>query len=145
MKVSNKGIELIKKYEGLKLSAYKCPAGILTIGYGHTNTVKPGMSINKEMAEILLKEDLIAAENTIKKFVKVVLTQNQFDALASFIYNVGSGNFTRSTLLKRLNDGKYLEAADELLKWTKARQLGGMKELPGLVRRRKEERKLFLT
>ena len=145
MKVSNKGIELIKKYEGLILSPYKCPAGILTIGYGHTSTVKAGMCINKEMAEILLKEDLKTVEKTIKKYVGPALTQNQFDALASFIYNVGSGNFTRSTLLKRLNDEKYNEAADELLRWTKARQPGGMKELPGLVKRRKEERKLFLT
>ena len=145
MKTSQRGIELIKKYEGLSLTAYKCPAGVLTIGYGHTKTVKPGMSINKEMAELLLKEDLIPVENAIRRHVKVQLNQNQFDALASFIYNCGERNFANSTLLKRLNEGKYQEVADEFMRWTKARQPGGMKELPGLVKRREEERELFIA
>ncbi|MFZ5986922.1 MAG: lysozyme [Bacillota bacterium] len=143
MKASQKAIDLIKKYEGLKLTAYKCPAGVLTIGYGHTKTTKPGMTINKEMAELLLKQDLKDFEKAINELVKVPLTQNQFDALTSFIFNVGVGKFKNSTLLKELNEGNYKEAANEFLKWTKARQAGGLIELPGLVKRRKDEKKLF--
>jgi len=146
MKVSNKGIELIKKYEGLRLDAYRCPAGKLTIGYGHTgDDVKPGMTINKEMAELLLKQDLTVFEKAINELVKIKLTQNQFDALLSLVYNIGIGNFKKSTLLKLLNENKILEAGEEFMKWTKARQPGGLKELPGLVKRRAEEKTLFLT
>ncbi|WP_337871619.1 lysozyme [Ignavibacterium sp.] len=143
--VSKAGIDLIKKYEGLRLTAYKDPAGILTIGYGHTKTVKPGMSINKEMAELLLKIDLIDAENIVRDYVDIELTQTQFDALVSFVFNVGAGKFIKSTLLRLLNDGKILEAGEEFMKWTKARTPGGMKELPGLVKRRAEEKALFLA
>lgn len=143
---SKKGIDLIKKYEGLKLTAYRCPAGLLTIGYGHTgDDVKPGMTINKEFAEILLKEDLKVFEKAINDLVKVELTQNQFDALISFIYNVGTGNFKKSILLRLINEKKFNEVSNEFMKWTKARQPGGFKELPGLVKRRTEEKKLFLT
>lgn len=144
MKTSKRGIELIKKYEALKLTAYRCPAGLLTIGYGHTKTVKPGMTINREMAEILLEQDLTDVENAIKRLVKVSLTQNQFDALASFIFNVGEAKFSKSTLLKYINENKILQAGEEFMKWTKARQSGGLKELPGLVKRRAEEKVLFL-
>lgn len=144
-RISPAGLNLIKKYEGLKLTAYKCPAGILTIGYGHTKTVKPGMTINKEMAELLLREDLIWVESAIKRHVTVQLNQNQFDALSSFIYNVGERAFANSTLLKLLNQGKILEAGEEFMRWTKARQPGGLKELPGLVKRRAEEKVLFLS
>lgn len=144
MRASEKAIELIKKYEGLRLRVYRCPSGLLTIGYGHTRTAVPGLAINKEMAEILLEEDLRECEKVINDLVKVPLTQNQYDALVSFVFNVGRGNFERSTLLKKLNEGGYVAASDEFLKWTKGRQRGGVKELPGLVRRRKEERELFL-
>lgn len=142
--ISKNGLELIKKYEGLRLNAYKDPAGILTIGYGHTKTVKPGMTINKEMAELLLKIDVIDAENAVRDLVDIELSQNQFDALVSFVFNIGRRNFERSTLLKRLNENKILEAGEEFMKWTKARQPGGFKELPGLVKRRAEEKSLFL-
>ena len=146
MITGEKGIELIKKYEGLRLEAYRCPAGKLTIGYGHTgNDVVPGMQINKEMAELLLKNDLKIYEKVINELVKVQLTQNQFDALISFIYNVGIGNFKKSTLLKLINQNKMKEAAEEFLKWNKVSQPGGLKELPGLTKRRAEEKKLFLT
>lgn len=141
---SKNGLELIKKYEGLRLDAYKDTAGILTIGYGHTKTVKPGMIINKEMAELLLKIDVMDAENAVRDLVNIELNQNQFDALVSFVFNIGRGNFKRSTLLKRLNENKILEAGEEFMKWTKARQPGGLKELPGLVKRRAEEKTLFL-
>lgn len=143
--ISKNGLELIKKYEGLRLSAYKDPAGILTIGYGHTKTVKPGMVINEEMANLLLKIDLMDAENAVRNLVDVELTQNQFDALVSFVFNVGTTKFKNSTLLKKLNEGKILEAGEEFMKWTKARQPGGLKELPGLVKRRAEEKVLFLS
>lgn len=143
--ISKTGIELIKKYEGLRLTAYKDPAGILTIGYGHTKTVEPGMSINKEMAELLLKIDLIDAEKIVRNYVNVELTQNQYDALVSFVFNVGADKFKKSTLLKLLNDNKILEAGEEFMKWTKVRAAGGMKELPGLVKRRAEEKALFLN
>lgn len=144
MRVSERGKELIRKYEGLKLTAYKCPAGILTIGYGHTKTVRPEMSINREMAELLLDEDLKDVERIIKANVKVELNQNQFDSLASFVFNVGAGNFLKSSLLKKINEGKFEEAGNEFLKWTKARTNGGMKELPGLKKRREEEKKIFI-
>lgn len=143
--ISKKGLDLIKKYEGLRLEAYKDSAGILTIGYGHTKTVKPGMVINQDMANLLLKTDVMDAETAVRDLVNIELTQNQFDALVSFVFNVGRRNFERSTLLKKLNDGKILEAGEEFMKWTKARQPGGLKELPGLVKRRAEEKVLFLS
>ena len=139
MKTRNK--EIIKQSEGLRLEAYLCPAGVLTIGYGHTGSdVKEGSRVSREEAENLLTRDLERFEKDILKMVKVELTQNQFDALVSFTYNVGSGALKGSTLLKKLNVGSYMEAADEFLKWTKA----GGKELPGLVKRRRTERALFL-
>ncbi len=141
---SKNGLELIKKYEGLRLDAYKDPAGVLTIGYGHTKIVKPGMTINKEMAELLLKIDVMDAESAVRDLVNIELNQNQFDALVSFTFNIGRRNLERSTLLKLLNAGKILEAGEEFMKWTKARQPGGLKELPGLVKRRAEEKTLFL-
>ena len=140
MKTSKKGIELIKKYEGLKLKAYKCPAGVWTIGYGHTKNVKQGDTITEKQAEILLIYDLNDFENCIKKNVRIPLSQNQFDALVSFCFNVGCGNFLKSTLLKKLNEGKIAEAAKEFLKWNKA----DGKELAGLTKRRQEEMELFL-
>ena len=140
MKTSKKGIELIKKYEGLKLKAYKCPAGVWTIGYGHTKNVKQGDTITEKQAEILLIYDLNDFENCIKKNVRIPLSQNQFDALVSLCFNIGCGNFLKSTLLKKLNEGKIAEAAKEFLKWNKA----DGKELAGLTKRRQEEMELFL-
>ena len=101
MKTSNNGIELIKRHEGLRLNAYKCTSGKLTIGYGHTKGVKIGQTITKEEAERLLREDLIVAENEINRH-NLNLNQNQFDALVSFVFNVGIGNFQTSTLLKKI-------------------------------------------
>lgn len=139
MKTRNK--EIIKQSEGLRLEAYLCPADVWTIGYGHTGKdVVEGMKITGGEAEKLLEGDLEKFEKDILKMVKVGLTQNQFDALVSFTYNVGGGALKTSTLLKKLNAGDYMGAADEFLKWTKA----GGKELPGLVKRRRTERALFL-
>ena len=135
-------VELIKESEGLRLTAYlPTPNDVWTIGYGHTKTAKPGMHITKAGAEELLKHDLAWVEEALKKHVKVPLTQNQYDALASFVYNLGASNFKRSTLLKLLNKGDYQGAADQLLRWDK--QKG--KVLRGLTIRRNHERNLFLT
>lgn len=142
MDVSEKGINLIKKYEGCRLTAYKCPAGILTIGYGHTGSdVHVGMTITQEKADALLKIDLMIHCNNVEKLVKVPLTQNQFDALVSLEYNIGYGQFKNSTLLRLLNQGKYKEASEQFKVW----RLGGGKVLPGLVKRRAEEALIFTS
>lgn len=145
-KTATKGIELIKEFEGLRTTAYKCPAGVWTIGYGHTGAVdgKPitsGMKITAAKATELLRGDLAKFEAAVNSYVKATLTQNMFDALVSFSFNVGAGALKTSTLLRKLNAGDYDGAADEFLKWNKA---GGV-VLNGLVRRRKAERTLFLN
>jgi len=139
MRTSQKGIDLIKKFEGCKLKAYKCPGGVLTIGYGHTSKVYKGQIITQEEAELFLREDLIVYENCIKKYVEVNLTQNEFDALVSWTYNLGCGSLKKSTMLWHLNDGKGDLVPIEMQKWNKA----GGKVLKGLVRRRKAEADLF--
>lgn len=141
---SKNGINLIKKYEGCVLKAYKCPANVWTIGYGHTSGVKEGQKITKTQAEEYLKKDLVKYEKSVNKLVIVDLNQNQFDALISFTYNVGMGNLGKSTLLKKLNDNNYIGASTEFLKWNKAVVNGKKKELKGLTKRRKAEKKLFL-
>ena len=140
MHISNDGINLIKQFEGCVLSAYKCPAGVWTIGYGHTKNVKQGMKITKEQASNLLIDDLKIYESYVNKYVKVKLNQNQFDALVSFTFNCGGGALKSSTLLKKINKGDYAGAANELLRWNKANG----KVLSGLTRRRKAEKALFL-
>jgi len=141
MQTSNKGIDLIKRFEGLKFEAYRDSVGIPTIGYGHTHNVKMGDVITGEQADKYLREDLLVAELTINTNVRVNLTQNQFDALASFVFNLGSGNFVKSTLLKKLNAGDFAGAADEFGKWVNA----GSKKLAGLVKRRTAEREVFIS
>ena len=144
MKTSPSGLELIKEFEGLRLKAYKCPAAVWTVGFGHTSAagdpvVTSGLVITKAEAEEILKCDLVQYEDAVRKLVKVVLTQSQFDALVSFTYNVGEAQFSRSTLLKRINAGRFDEVPAEFMKWIK----GGGRELPGLVRRRRAEVKLW--
>lgn len=141
MKTSNKGIDLIKKFEGCKLKAYKCPAGVWTIGYGHTKGVKEGDTCTIAQAEELLKQDLKIFECEIQDLVKVKLNQNQFDALVSFIYNVGAGAFQDSTMRKFINAGHFPLAAGQFDRWVYAK---GVK-LNGLVKRRAAEKELFLT
>lgn len=141
MQTSNKGMDLIKRFEDLKLGAYRDSVGIPTIGYGHTHNVKMGDVITGEQADKYLREDLLVAELTINTNVKVKLTQNQFDALASFVFNLGSGNFVKSTLLKKLNAGDFAGAAGEFGKWVNA----GGKKLAGLVKRRAAEREVFIS
>ena len=140
MKTSEAGVDLIKQFEGCKLTAYKCPAGVWTIGYGHTTmagepTVVEGMKITAVEATNILKRDLKKFEAGVDAVVKVPLEQHQFDALVSFAFNVGLGALGKSTLLRKLNAGDYAAVPAELMKWTKA----GGKELPGLVRRRRAE------
>lgn len=146
MQTSDKGIALIKQFEGCKLTAYQDSVGVWTIGYGWTQPVdgKPirvGMAIKQETAERLLKTGLVSYESDVSRLVKVGLTQGQFDALVSFTYNLGARSLSTSTLLRKLNAGDYAGAADEFLRWNKA----GGKVLSGLARRREAERALFLS
>lgn len=139
MKINEAGLNLIKDFEGCRLKAYLCPAGIWTIGYGHTQGVKPDMVINQLQAERFLKQDLKRFEDAVTSLVKVPITPNQFSALVSFAYNVGTGALYDSTLLRKLNKKDYKGAANEFLRWNKA----GGKVLSGLTRRRLAEKDLF--
>jgi lysozyme len=139
MKTGPAGLHLIKTFEGLKLNAYKCPAGVWTIGYGTTKGVKPGQAITAAKAEELLAADLRKFEDTVNTSVAVPITQGQFDALVSLTYNIGSGAFRASTLLRKLNAKDYAGAAEQFPRWNRA----GGKVLAGLTRRREAERKLF--
>ena len=142
MEISQNGIDLIKQFEGCRLTAYKCPAGVWTIGYGHTGTdVQRGKTISQKEAERLLRGDLVVHMNNVLKLVKVPLKQNQFDALVSFEFNVGFYKFKNSTLLKLVNQKKFKEASEQFKAWKYA----GGKVLMGLVKRRKAEEELFLS
>ena len=139
MKISQEGIALIKKFEGCELEAYKCSAGVWTIGYGHTKDVVEGMTITQEQAEEMLVEELHEYEKYVNESVTVALSQNQFDALVSWVYNLGPANLKASTMLKVLNSGKYEDVPAQIKRWNKA----GGKVLEGLVRRRAAEACLF--
>lgn len=143
MRISEAGVDLIKAFEGCKLEAYKCPAGIWTIGYGHTGSnVTSGLSIDEQEAESLLYDDLVKFEDGVNKLTcELDITQGMFDALVCFSYNVGLGNLAKSTLLKLLKQNKVLEASEQFKVWNKA----GGKELAGLTRRRNAEAELFLS
>ena len=141
MIVSKNGIALIKAYEGCELTAYEDAVGVLTIGYGHTGAeAEKGRTITPQEAERLLLEDLAIFERGVTNMVKAKLSQNQFDALVAWSFNLGLGNLRASTLLKKLNSGDMAGAADELLRWDKA----GGRTLEGLTKRRHAERSLFL-
>lgn len=140
MRTSQRGLSLIKSFEGLRLLAYRDAIGVWTIGYGATRGVKPGMSVTKEQAERMLLNDVQRFEPEVERLVKVPLAGNQWDALVSFTYNLGAANLESSTLLRLLNRGDYAGAAEQFPRWNKA----GGKVLPGLVRRREAERVLFL-
>lgn len=144
--INEDGLKLVKQFEGKRLKAYRCPAGVWTIGYGHTKGVKPGDTISEDEADRLLADDMIDAGAEVGKCVKVALNDNQFAALASFVFNAGIGNLKVSTLLKRLNAGDYDCVPSELAKWIKASdpKTGKKASLPGLVRRRAAEGELWL-
>ncbi|POA98395.1 muraminidase [Chromobacterium sinusclupearum] len=140
MQTSTNGINLIKQFEGLKLTAYQDSVGVWTIGYGHTGPdVRAGLTISNSQADQLLRLDLQRFEQGVSNLVKAVINQNQFDALISFSYNLGLGNLQSSTLLRLLNQGDYQAAAGQFHLWNKA----GGKVLPGLTRRRLAEQALF--
>lgn len=143
MKIGEAGISLIKSYETLQLVAYlPTPDDVPTIGYGHTKGVRLGTECTEEQADSWLLEDLADAERCVNRKIQgIVITQNQFDALVSFTFNVGCRAFSDSTLLKRLLDGDDLGCYDQFQKWNKQ----GNKTLAGLTRRRQEEAALFLT
>ena len=146
MKVNAAGLDLIKSFEGLRLKAYKCSAGVDTIGYGHTSAagepkVTPRMTITAAEAENILKRDLTQYERAVTKAVTVKPTPNQFAAMVSLCYNIGSGNFAGSSVVRRLNAGDVKGAAEAFLLWNKVHG----RALAGLTRRREAERKLFLT
>ncbi|EGT0451656.1 lysozyme [Serratia marcescens] len=146
MQISKTGIELIKRFEGLELKAYQDSVGVWTIGYGWTQPVDgkkvgPDMVIDQATAERLLKCGVVQYELGVNQLVKVKIAQGQFDALVSFAYNLGLRSLSTSTLLKKLNAGDKLGAADEFGKWINA---GGVK-LNGLVKRRAAERELFVS
>jgi lysozyme len=143
---SEKGLAIIKEFEGFKAKAYLCPAGIWTIGYGHTSAagglkVTKGLVITKAEAEALLDRDVIKYEIAVSKHVKVTLTQDEFDALVSFCYNIGETNFANSSVVKYINSGRKHLVGSGLAMWVK----GGGKRLPGLVRRRSMEADLFYS
>jgi len=139
METSKAGIALIKSFEGCKLTAYQDLVGTWTIGYGHTKDVHEGMKISQHQADVILEVDLQEFEGYIKKYVEVPLSQNQFDALVSWVYNLGPNNLQRSTMLTILNEGNYDDVPYQLKRWNKA----GGQVFVGLVRRRNAEAELF--
>ena len=140
MNTSQKGLDLIKKYEGCKLYAYRCPAGVLTIGYGHTKGVKAGQAITQAQAEQFLKDDIRPLE-TLLNDMRLNFKQNQFDALISWIFNLGAANFKSSTMYKKIiAHADDLDITDQMVKWYNA----AGRPLLGLKKRRVEEANMFL-
>ena len=140
MKTSGEGIALIKKFEGCELNAYQCSADVWTIGYGHTRGVSEGDTCTKDDAEKILIDDLVEFEGYVNDLVDTELTQNQFDALVAWTFNLGPTNLKSSTLLTRLNSGDLDDVPHQIKRWNKA----GGKVLDGLVRRREAEALLWL-
>jgi len=143
MKTSELGIAFIKQFESLRLYPYKCSGGWWTIGYGHaiSRLEQPKWIISEEEADRILEKDLDVTERAISRLIRVALNQNQFDALSSFTFNLGSGALQRSTLRQKINRGEYSDAADEFNRWV----LAAGRRLAGLVRRRMAERLMFLS
>jgi lysozyme len=143
--VSRNAVTLIKRFEGYRGSAAQLADGRWTIGYGHTLTAREGATVSLEDAEALLLYDLIAVAHAINEHTYTPLTQNQFDALASFVFNIGAENFQRSAVLRRINEGALLQAACAMEMWRKADFGGERIVIDALVRRRSAEKNLFLT
>lgn len=145
LQINQAGIELIKSFEGFQPEKYECPAGKMTIGYGHV--IKKGESftkLTKVAAEELLQDDLEYFEDKVRQLITVPLNSNQFSALVSFAFNAGEANLESSTLRRILNGGDYEGVGEQLMRWTKARDKKGvLVELEGLRRRRKAEKLLF--
>ncbi|MEL6790170.1 MAG: glycoside hydrolase family protein [Pseudomonadota bacterium] len=146
MRTSQSGIDLIKRFEGLELESYQDIAGIWTIGYGHTGPeVGPDQRLSAAEAEALLRHDLVSREKAVSRLTRVPLNQNEFDALVSFVYNVGETAYSRSTARRRLNAENRMGAADALTWFNKATINGVLRPVDGLTRRRAAEKALFLT
>lgn len=145
--VNDAGLALVRGFEGLRTDAYRCPAGVWTIGYGHTGDVRPGQHITSDDAERILREDLAGCGEQVEELISVALTDCQFAALVSFVFNAGAGALRGSTLRRRLNTGDYDCVPTELAKWVKALdpRTGQRVPLPGLVRRRAAEGELWLS
>ena len=139
MKISEDGLELIKKFEGCETTAYQDSVGVWTIGFGHTKGVEEGQTCSIEDAESMLAEEMDEYEGYINNMVKVELQQHEFDALVAWVYNLGPTNLGESTMLKVLNGGQFDRVPDEMNRWTRA----GGKILEGLVRRRQAESLMF--
>ncbi len=136
LQLSNEGVRLLHNREGFRAKAYQDVAGIWTIGYGHTGAdVYPGKTITKEEGDRLFRNDLRRFEGAIKNLVKVPLKQHHYDTLVSFAYNVGTGAFSKSTLLRKLNAGDFGAVPAELMKWVYA----GRRKHQGLINRRRAE------
>jgi len=143
MKINERGLAIIKRFEGLRLEAYRCPAGILTIGYGHTGSdVKEGLIISPGEAERLLQSDLARFENGVTALAGPC-TPDQFSALVSFAFNLGLQTLQRSTLLKKHKAGNFGAAGAQFAQWNKARVHGQLIPLAGLTARREAERLLY--
>jgi len=145
MRISDKGLELIKRFEGFRPDVYICPAGEPTIGWGHV--LKEGedfaYGVSQNGANILLRDDIRASENYIPRVVDVTLHQSHFDALCSFVFNFGPRNFRDSTLLKMVNQGKHDEVLEQFPRWNKVKTEEGYVPLVGLTIRRKAELELY--
>ena len=148
--VSQEGIDLVKRFEGLHklkddgmVHAYRCPAGKWTCGYGATKGVRSGVKWTVQEAEQRLIDDLEEHGKIVKKYVNVPLSQSQYDAITSFVFNLGAGNFKSSTLLKKLNLGDYDAVPEQIMRWNKARVDGKLTPLRGLTRRRAAEAAIF--
>lgn len=140
MTYSEAGLKLTESFEGCRLTSYQDSGGIWTLGYGHVQGITEGMTCTQEQAEEWLDEDIQWAERIVNQYVVVQLSQNQFDALVDFVFNIGSGNFVSSSLLEFLNQGSYQSAAQEFPRWDRA----AGQVLPGLLRRRQAEQAMFL-
>lgn len=145
MKIQSRGLQIIKEFESLKLKPYLCPAGIPTIGYGSTyyedgtKVTLNDLPITEQRADELLANISDKFSIQVSKLLKVELNQNQFDALVSFSFNIGIGNLTTSTILKKINEKDFENTSLEFAKWNKS----GGKVLNGLITRREKERQLF--
>ena len=144
---SEQTLALIRKWEGCKLTAYKDVAGVWTIGYGHTEKVKEGDTCTPEQAEYWLAEEVEWFQKGVLGSCKIPPNSNQLTALVSFTYNLGLGNLRQSFLLRKHNASNFAGAANEFLKWNKARHpvTKQLREVSGLTERRKDERRIYLT
>jgi len=143
--ITQEGLDLICRFEGFSANIYICPAGYPTIGYGHVvkkyEMEKFKAGIYEDTAMVLLKTDVQIAEQAVLLFIKVPLTDNQFNALVSFTYNLGSGALQRSTLRHKVNAEDHHDVPDEFKKWV----WGGSRKLPGLIKRRAAEANLYIN